>query len=58
MAKLKDDVLKQIVNNLNNIDYGNLLITVHNGEIVQLDVTKKQRFDKVAVEKVLTKVAR
>ncbi|MFC5540786.1 MAG: YezD family protein [Bacilli bacterium] len=58
MAKLKEDVLKQIIKQLNNIDYGNLSITVHNGEIVQLDVTKKQRFDRASVERVLTKVAR
>ncbi|MGG1481360.1 YezD family protein [Bacillus smithii] len=29
---------------LSNLDYGSILITIHEGEITQLDITEKKRF--------------
>ncbi|MER2000472.1 MAG: YezD family protein [Lysinibacillus sp.] len=46
MVKVKDDLVQQIIEQLQDIQYGALLITVHNDEITQLDVTRKQRFDR------------
>jgi hypothetical protein len=48
MVKVNDALLKQIVEQLDQIQYGTLLVTVHNDEVTQLDVTRKQRFDRDA----------
>lgn len=37
----RDQVLEQI----NGLEYGSVLITVHDGRIVQIDRTDKRRFD-------------
>lgn len=47
MVKVKEDLIQQIITQLDDIQYGTLLITVHNDEVTQLDVTKKQRLDRV-----------
>lgn len=47
MANLKEHVFKEIIENIKDISYGTLLITIHNDEITQLDVTKKKRFNLV-----------
>lgn len=47
MVKVKEDLIQQIITQLDGIQYGTLLITVHNDEVTQLDVTKKQRLDRV-----------
>ncbi|MGE7110526.1 hypothetical protein [Lysinibacillus sp. NPDC047702] len=36
-SDFREDVLKEIVENLSNI--GTIIVTVHNGDITQLDVT-------------------
>jgi hypothetical protein len=52
MVKVNEELLKAITDQLKGIQYGALLITVHNDEITQLDVTSKQRFDdKSALQK-------
>ena len=48
MVNVKDELVQQIIAQLKDIQYGTLLITVHNDEVTQLDVTKKQRFDRTA----------
>ncbi|MET4898600.1 YezD family protein [Sphingomonadaceae bacterium jetA1] len=37
-------VLRAIGEALAGLDYGSVLITVHAGRVVQLDVTRKRRF--------------
>ena len=48
MVKVKEELIKQIMDQLKEIQYGTLLITVHNDEVTQLDITRKQRFDQRA----------
>ncbi|MER1986896.1 MAG: YezD family protein [Solibacillus sp.] len=43
MDTINEEVYKLILENLKDLHYGTLLITVHNDEITQLDITKKQR---------------
>lgn len=47
MANINEDVYKEILNKLKELSYGSLLITVHNSEVTQLDVTQKKRFNQV-----------
>ena len=54
MGKVTDEVVQKIVANLNDIQYGTVLITVHNDEVVQLDITKKHRYDRVASKRSVT----
>lgn len=46
MGKVNEEVLKKITDYLQDVKFGTLLITIHNDEITQLDVTRKQRFNK------------
>lgn len=36
--------LQQVAAALSRIQFGTIQLTVHNGKLVQLDVTKRQRF--------------
>lgn len=42
---VNDVIIKEIIEAVNNLDYGHIHITVHNSKIVQVDKTKKTRFD-------------
>ncbi|WP_083448437.1 YezD family protein [Lysinibacillus sp. FSL H8-0500] len=55
MTNIKADVFKEIVDHLSNISYGAITITIHNGSITQLDVTKKKRFEQEKPQQVLAK---
>lgn len=44
MAKVDEAKLEHIIATLENIQYGSVEITVHNGEIMQVDTTEKKRF--------------
>lgn len=33
-----------ILENIEQLDYGTVVVTVHNGEVTQVDVTEKKRF--------------
>lgn len=44
--KLDDDVLAEIKRQLGQIRYGSLEISVHNGQIVQLERREKKRWGK------------
>jgi hypothetical protein len=53
MAKsfeLKEQWLKRLTEQLNGISYGTVQITLHNGEIVQIDRTERTRYDVRPVE--------
>lgn len=42
--QLDDEKLKYIVSSINQIAYGSIVITVHEGDITQIDITEKKRF--------------
>jgi hypothetical protein len=44
MEKVDELKLEYILSMLKNLDFGSLNITVHNGEITQIDTTEKKRF--------------
>lgn len=44
-----DDVwAERIVGQVNGLEYGSVLITVHDGRIVQIERTERKRFDQQA----------
>lgn len=43
--KINEEILNDVSGVVQNLDYGTVLITVHNNKITQLEVLKKQRFD-------------
>lgn len=47
MVNSKDKVVEQIVKDTRNVQFGIVSITIHDGEITQVDVTEKKRFQKV-----------
>lgn len=44
MGKIEQDKVQKIVETLEGLKYGSVLITVHEGVITQLDTTEKTRF--------------
>ncbi len=44
MRKIDDLKLDYIISELKKINYGSLVITVHEGDITQIDITEKKRF--------------
>ncbi|MCC3357869.1 YezD family protein [Bacillus sp. REN16] len=44
MAALDEAKVKHILSTLENLEFGSIVITVHNGEITQIDATEKRRF--------------
>ncbi|MGM0920328.1 MAG: YezD family protein [Bacillota bacterium] len=46
MANINESKVQQILTALKKINYGSVLITIHDGEITQLDSTEKSRFSK------------
>lgn len=44
MSKLTKEQIDYLESSLQNIDYGSILITVHNGKVTQIDTTEKKRF--------------
>ncbi|THE12472.1 DUF2292 domain-containing protein [Bacillus timonensis] len=44
MAKLDESKVNHILSTLENLEFGSVVITVHNGEITQIDATEKKRF--------------
>jgi hypothetical protein len=45
MANLDQKEINYIVEKLKKIEYGSLVITVHEGQVTQVDTTEKSRFD-------------
>jgi len=42
--KVDDVLLERILERLNGLEYGSVLITVHDGKIVQIDRTERKRY--------------
>ncbi|GGP12973.1 hypothetical protein GCM10011346_31090 [Oceanobacillus neutriphilus] len=47
MVKIDDVKLDHILNALKELEYGSVVITVHDGKITQIDTTEKKRFSLV-----------
>lgn len=44
MGKLNDSQLDYLQTSLQDIDYGSVVITIHDGKVTQIDKTEKKRF--------------
>ncbi|OXM13053.1 YezD family protein [Paenibacillus herberti] len=44
-VELDEAWLDRIADQVNGLEYGSVLITVHDGRIVQIDRTERKRFD-------------
>lgn len=44
MSKLSKEQVDHLEKSLRHIDFGSILITVHNGRVTQIDTTEKRRF--------------
>ena len=44
---VNDAIIKDISDSVHGLQYGTVTITVHNSKIVQVEVSKKNRFDEV-----------
>jgi hypothetical protein len=45
MATLNEKQLETLKNNLQDLEYGSIVITVHDGHVTQMDTTEKKRFN-------------
>ncbi len=44
MGSAKDIIIEKLLEDVQKIQYGSVIITVHEGEITQVDITEKKRF--------------
>jgi hypothetical protein len=44
MANVDTKKIADIVSSLKKLEYGTLVITVHDGEVTQIDLTEKKRY--------------
>lgn len=44
MGKLNESQLSYLQTSLQDIDYGSVVITIHDGKVTQIDKTEKKRF--------------
>ncbi|MGA2774866.1 MAG: DUF2292 domain-containing protein [Candidatus Omnitrophota bacterium] len=44
---VNDAIIKDIADTIRDLKFGSVIIKVHNSKIVQIDVSKKSRFDGV-----------
>ena len=44
---INDAIIKDIRDSIHGIDYGAVTVTLHDSRIVQIEVTKKSRFDAI-----------
>ena len=44
MGEIEKSKINEILSILQNLQYGSVVITVHDGEITQVDTTEKKRF--------------
>lgn len=44
MKEENDVKIKHITSTLEQLEYGSIVITVHDGDITQIDITEKKRF--------------
>ncbi|HLR71922.1 MAG TPA: YezD family protein [Pseudogracilibacillus sp.] len=52
MTKLDKTQLDYLNAILQEIDYGSIVITVHDGHVTQIDTTEKKRFQKPSISSV------
>ena len=45
ITTMNEAIIKKIVELANNIQFGSILIKVHDSKILQVEVTEKSRFD-------------
>lgn len=45
--EVNEKIVREISAAVSHLQYGNIVITVHNSKIVQMDTTEKNRFDHV-----------
>ncbi|MCM3748179.1 YezD family protein [Paenibacillus pasadenensis] len=50
-VELDEAWLDRIADQVNGLEYGSVLITVHDGRIVQIDRTERKRFDAASLTK-------
>lgn len=48
MARIDDGKLAYMINKLRELEYGTVTVTVHDGEITQIESTEKKRFPVLA----------
>jgi hypothetical protein len=46
-----DAIIRDIKNAIAGLDYGTVMIKIHNAKIVQIEITQKKRFDTGLFEK-------
>ena len=44
---VSEAIIKKIAASVVNLDYGNVVIKIHNAKIVQIEVTERKRFDEL-----------
>lgn len=44
---LNETILKEIRDTVDSLEYGSIIIKVHNKKIIQIEVTEKKRFDDI-----------
>jgi hypothetical protein len=44
---INDSLIKEISTAVETLEYGEVIIKVHNNKIIQIDVSEKRRFDDV-----------
>ena len=44
---INDAIIKDISESIHGLQYGTVVITVHDSKIVQIEVSKKDRFDEI-----------
>ena len=44
MGKLSKEQVAHLEKSLRSLEYGSILITVHNGKVTKIDTTEKKRF--------------
>ncbi len=44
---LSDAIIQNVIESVSSLDYGSVLIKVHDGKIVQIEVTKRKRFNEI-----------
>ena len=42
---ISDIILEDIKRSINSIDFGNIVLKIHAGKVIQIEVTEKKRFN-------------
>ena len=44
---LSDNIVKEIIEAVTSLDYGTIVIKIHDRKVVQIEVTKRKRFNEI-----------